>query len=109
MANLRMVLLPAPAMPKIALVSPRLSWKEIPFRTELLSNAMETSSKTITGDCLCSVVRSGLSTAVGGAAMIQRYPKTDNISRVAKKSTAIIRTRSEEHTSELQSRGHLVC
>src|SRR5437764_13354257 len=92
-----MVLLPAPAMPKIALVSPRLRWKEIPFRTELLSNAMETYSKTINADCLSSVVRSGLSTAVGGAAMIQRYRKSDNISRVAQKSTEI--TKYEERST----------
>src|SRR5437870_9086022 len=31
------------------------------------------------------------------------------IHRCARRPDAVLRTRSEEHTSELQSRGHLVC
>src|SRR5713226_6318538 len=43
-ASFRIVLLPDPAMPKIALVSPWASRKEMPFSTSLSSNCRTTSS-----------------------------------------------------------------
>src|SRR6266852_3084034 len=46
--SFRTVLLPAPAIPKSALVSPRARRNETPSSTTLPSNAMETSSKTTT-------------------------------------------------------------
>src|SRR5438105_8266861 len=45
-ASFRIVLLPEPATPKSALVSPRARRKEIPSSTTLRSNASSTSSKT---------------------------------------------------------------
>src|SRR5882724_11064607 len=45
-ANFNAVLLPDPATPNRALVSPRGRWKETPFRTTFFSNAMETLSNT---------------------------------------------------------------
>src|SRR6266550_3149659 len=43
--SLRIVLLPEPATPNRALVSPRGRWKDTPFSTTFSSNAMETLSK----------------------------------------------------------------
>src|SRR5690348_9228108 len=47
--SFRMVLLPEPATPSSALVSPRSSEKEMPSRTGLPSKLMATSSNTMTG------------------------------------------------------------
>src|ERR671922_478840 len=72
--SFRMVLLPAPATPKIALVSPRASRKEIPLRTWLLSKLMATSSKT-TASCVAHAVTTGeRSISVGGAAIVECFP-----------------------------------
>src|SRR5207302_7907226 len=68
-AILRIVLLPDPATPKIALVSPRGSWKEIPSRTILSSNEMETSSNTMAAPDGCSAVAAGTWGGGGGVAV----------------------------------------
>ena len=47
--NFRIRLLPEPATPKIALVSPRGSRKETPRSTSLSAKDSTTSSKTMTG------------------------------------------------------------
>src|ERR1700693_259167 len=48
-ASFRMRLLPDPATPNTAFVSPRGRWKETPRRTSLSSKAIATSSKIMAG------------------------------------------------------------
>src|SRR5579862_1135268 len=48
-ASFRIRLLPEPATPNIAFVSPRGRWKEIPRNTSLLPKASDTSSNTMAG------------------------------------------------------------
>src|SRR5581483_3012885 len=73
-ASFRIVLLPEPATPKMALVSPRYSWNEMPSSTCLSSNAMDTSSNWIVmADCGpavltgCSETAGGLTICAGGS------------------------------------------
>src|SRR5439155_27344149 len=44
-----------------------------------------------------------------GDAALQRGAATINVRRLLEMMTRLVLKRSEEHTSELQSRGHLVC
>ena len=89
-AILRIVLLPDPATPKIALVSPRGSWKEIPSRTILSSNEMETSSNTMAAPDGCSAVATGTWSGREGVAIVQD-PRITIKNRVTNTSTTIIR------------------
>src|SRR5207253_9919626 len=58
--------------------------------------------------------RTGISTHVHASAVVTGYVPAANVSDplrsgMRKPDTTRAGTRSEEHTSELQSRGHLVC
>src|SRR5580698_1792084 len=91
-ASLRIVLFPEPATPKIALVSPFASWKEMSFKTVRPSNAIETLSKEMTGDREASVEVGRSSKVMGGAAIAQRYEKIAIRNLVASRSTKRIKT-----------------
>src|SRR5207253_11247576 len=52
-------------------------------------------------------VRAGLDLAIVNAEKLERYPSIPEAERQLAED--LIYWRSEEHTSELQSRGHLVC
>src|ERR1700674_3291534 len=64
-ASLRIVLLPDPATPKIALVSPRSRRKDMSLRTTFSSKASETFSNTRIGDGAPSGTLEGCSVSVG--------------------------------------------
>src|SRR5690349_10636719 len=69
MVSFRMVLLPEPATPSRALVSPRSSEKEMPSRTGLPSKLMATPSKTMTGWGCASVRQANDSAGRAGASI----------------------------------------
>src|SRR3984885_7761337 len=68
-ASFRMRLLPDPATPNTAFVSPRGRWKETPRRTSLSSKAMATSSKIMAGAGSSSVFATEESGGRGGVDM----------------------------------------
>src|ERR1700690_393752 len=68
-ANFKIRLLPEPATPKIAFVSPRGSWKETPRNTSLSAKESATSSKRMTGEELFLVGEAAESSGKVGADM----------------------------------------
>ena len=91
-ASLRIVLLPEPATPKMALVSPCGRRKEMSSSTTLSSNARVTFSKRMASLPCCFAAGAGMSSGSVGADIVYRYPNRVMSSFVTKKSVTRIIT-----------------